>query len=124
MWDPHANPFSGATAAGATSVAVGAYETKLEMNDSAQRGRLNQIFNTALVASHSETTLDSAGEIHRLMESPAFGSILRSVQLLAQERGISEMDAAREIVRTFRKMDRLWTDYLVSEGVERLKLSN
>jgi LPS sulfotransferase NodH len=58
------------------------------------------------------------------METPAFGSILQSIQLLAGEQGISEIEAAREVIRTFRKMDQLWTEYLVAEGVERLKLSN
>jgi len=106
------------------STAGAPHETKLEMDDSAQRSRLNQIFNTALVSSHSETKPDSATEIHALMESPGFSAILQSIQLLAGEQGVSEIEAARELIRTFRRMDRLWTDYLVSEGVERLKLSN
>ncbi len=118
MWNPHSNPQPG-TAPGARE----AYETKFEMDDSAQRSRLNQIFNTALVSSHSEAKPDSANEIHALMESPGFGAVLQSIQLLAGEQGISEIEAARELIRTFRRMDRLWTDYLVAEGVERLKLS-
>lgn len=119
MWNPHPKPPSGAA-----PIAGDAYDAKLEMNDSAQRSRLNQIFNTALVSSHSEAKPDSANEIHQLMESPGFGAVLQAIQLLAGEQGISEIEAAREIIRTFRRMDRLWTDYLVSEGVERLKLSN
>ncbi|GEM_PF-1704000 len=99
-------------------------DAKIEMNDSAQRSRLNQIFNTALVSSHSEAKAESANEIHALMESPGFTAILSSIQLLAGDQGISEIEAARELIRTFRQMDRLWTEYLVSEGVERLKLSN
>ncbi len=98
--------------------------SNLEIDDSTQRMRLNQIFNTALVSSQTETRPDSATEIHGLMETPAFGAILQSVQLLAGEQGISEVEAARELIVTFRKMDRLWTDYLIAEGVERLKLSN
>lgn len=92
-------------------------------NDSAQRDRLNQIFNTALVSTRSEGPLDTAGEIHRLMGEPAFGAILQSIQLLAGEQGSSELEAARDIIRTFRRMDQLWTEYLVAEGVERMKLS-
>jgi hypothetical protein len=119
MWNPPSNS--------ATEFASGAgasHEIQLEVNDSAQRTRLNQIFNTALVSSHSEAKPDSVSEIHALMESPGFGAILQSIQLLAGEQGISEIEAARDLIRTFRRMDRLWTDYLVSEGVERLKLSN
>jgi hypothetical protein len=119
MWNPNTHPQSGISPAAGEH-----YEAKLEMNDSAQRSRLNQIFNTALVSSHAEAKPDSAGEIHTLMESPGFGAVLQSIQLLAGEQGISEIEAARELIQTFRRMDRLWTDYLVSEGVERLKLSN
>lgn len=118
MWNPIATPPE------ASSVAGPSREMKLEMDDSAQRSRLNQIFNTALVSSHGEAKPDSAGEIHSLMESSAFRAILQAIQLLAGEQGVSEIEAAHEFIRTFRRMDRLWTDYLVSEGVERLKLSN
>jgi hypothetical protein len=119
MWNPHTTPSSGSPLVSENSL-----DAKLEMDDSAQRSRLNQIFNTALVSSHSEATLDSTGEIHALMESPSFGAVLQAIQLLAGDQGISEIEAARELIRTFRRMDRLWTDYLISEGVERLKLSN
>ena len=119
MWNPPSN-----SATDFASVPGQTRETGLEMNDSAQRTRLNQIFNTALVSSHSETRPDSATEIQSLMDSAGFGAILQSIQLLAGEQGISEIEAARELIRTFRRMDRLWTEYLISEGVERLKLSN
>lgn len=91
--------------------------------DLAQRNRLNQIFNTALVSSRSDTNPHTSTEIHKLMETPAFRAILQATQLLAGDQGISEIEAAREIIRTFRKMDLLWTEYLVAEGVERLKRS-
>lgn len=119
MWNPHSNPPAGNQSRGSESV-----ESKLEMNDSAQRTRLNQIFNTALVASHSESRPDSAAEIRKLMEQPAFGAILNATQLLAGEQGVSEIEAARELISTFRKLDRLWGEFLVSEGADRLKLSN
>lgn len=91
--------------------------------DLAQRNRLNQIFNTALVSSRSDTNPYTATEIHKLMETPSFRAILQATQLLAGDQGVSEIEAAREIIRTFRKMDQLWTEYLVAEGVERLKVS-
>ncbi len=95
----------------------------LELDDSAQRMRMNQVFNTALVSSHAETRPETAEEIQGLMKTSAFGAILQSVQLLAGDQGISEVEAAREIIATFRQMDRLWTEYLVSEGAECLKKS-
>ncbi len=99
-------------------------EGLLENDDSLQKNRLNQIFNTALVSSRADVDPGSASEIQSLMETPAFGAILQSIQLLAGDQGVSEIDAARDVIRTFRKMDLLWTEYLVAEGVERLKLSN
>lgn len=110
MWTPTGNPAP--------------RDSHLESDDTLQRSRLNQIFNTALVSSRADSKPNSAGEIQTLMEAPAFASILQSIQLLAGEQGISEIEAAREVIRTFRKMDLLWTEYLVAEGVERLKLSN
>ena len=99
-------------------------ETRAELGNPAHQNRLKQIFNTALVSSFTDVKPDSAEEIHTLMDSPGFGAILQSIQLLAGEQGISEIDAAGELIRTFRRMDRLWTDYLIAEGVERLKLQN
>jgi hypothetical protein len=93
------------------------------MDDSAQRTRLNQIFNTALVSSHTESRPDTASEIRKLMEMPAFGASLNATQLLAGEQGVSEIEAARELISTFRKLDRLWGEFLVSVGAERVKLS-
>jgi hypothetical protein len=118
MWTPNSgtNGFAGGPTQNLSPNAVAD-------NDSAQRDRLNQIFNTALVSTRSEAHLESANEIHRLMGEPALAAILQSIQLLAGEQGTSEMEAARDIIRTFRKMDQLWTEYLVAEGVERLKLS-
>lgn len=119
MW----NPSSGTGSLTASGTHQNLNPNSVVENDSAQRDRLNQIFNTALVSTRSEGPLDSAGEIHRLMNEPAFSAILQSIRLLASEQGSSEIEAAREIIRTFRRMDTLWTEYLVAEGVERLKVS-
>ena len=83
--------------------------------------RLTQIFNTALVSTHSEESRDSASALYKLMEERAFGAILQTIQSYAKEDGISEVESAREIIRTFRKIDQIWRDYLIQEGVDRLK---
>lgn len=120
MWNLHPGMKPGAPQ-NATYSADVALEMKRKAEESAQRARLNQVFNTALVSSRSESHPDSAREIQALMDTPAFGAILQSIQLLAGEQGHSEMDAAREVIRTFRKMESLWTEYLVAEGVNRLQ---
>jgi len=83
--------------------------------------RLNQIFNTALVNTRAEEQTEVTEELYRLMERPAFVSILKAIQNLATEQGSSETDAARDVIRTFRRIDRIWSEYLIQEGVERLK---
>lgn len=85
------------------------------------RERLTQVFNSALVTTRSEDNAQSTAELYRLMEQPAFGAILGSIQSFASEKGISEVEAAREVIQTFRKIDVIWTQFLLSEGVERLK---
>ena len=82
---------------------------------------LTRIFNTALVASKVESSRDYSGELFRLMETPAFRAILTGVRQLARSQGVSEKEAAEGIIQTFRKMDRIWGEYLTQEGVDRLK---
>ncbi len=82
---------------------------------------LTKIFNTAIVATRVEAARDFSSELFRLMESPAFRSILSAVRHLARAQGISERDAAESLIQTFRKVDRVWGEYLCQEGVDRLR---
>lgn len=82
---------------------------------------LIRIFNTALVATQSAPGRDFSSEIFELIENPAFRAILGAVRQHARLNGLSERQAAEQIIATFRKMDRVWTDYVFHEGVERLK---
>lgn len=82
---------------------------------------LTRIFNTALVATRAEVGRDYSSELLRLTDSPAFRAILGSVRQLALTQGVSEKDAAEAVVQTFRKVDRVWGDYLCQEGLDRLK---
>ncbi len=56
-----------------------------------------------------------------MMNSPAFRSILKAAQHLAAKSGVTEKEAAEQIIRTFRKLDTLWSEYLVREGVEKVR---
>jgi hypothetical protein len=82
---------------------------------------LVRVFNTALVASHASPARDFSNEIFELMENPAFRAILGAVRQFARLQGLSERQAAEQIIATFRKMDRVWSDYVFHEGVSRLK---
>ena len=82
---------------------------------------LIRIFNTALIATQAEPSRDFTSEIYELMENPAFRAILSTVRQHARLQGVSERQAAEQIIQTFRKMDQVWRDYVFQEGVDRLK---
>ncbi|MGK5082205.1 hypothetical protein WDW37_02785 [Bdellovibrionota bacterium FG-1] len=82
---------------------------------------LIRIFNTALIATQTETSRDFSSEIYELMETAAFRAMLGAVRQHSRLQGLSEKQAAEQIIMTFRKMDRVWRDYVFQEGVEKLK---
>jgi hypothetical protein len=82
---------------------------------------LSRIFNTALVGTRTEGVRDLSAELFSLVESPAFRAILSAVRQTARTEGISEREAAEEVIRTFRKVDRIWETYILQEGVDRLR---
>lgn len=82
---------------------------------------LARIFNTALVATRVETIRDYSAELYSLIETPAFRAILMAIRQLARTNGITEREAAETMIQTFRKMDKIWGEYIFQEGVDRLK---
>lgn len=82
---------------------------------------LARSFNTVLVNSQVEGKKDFSTELRQMSESAPFKAILNSVRQLASVQGVDERQAAEQIISTFRKMDQLWNEYLVREGIEHLK---
>jgi hypothetical protein len=82
---------------------------------------LGRIFNSALVSTRIETIRDFSTELCAMIETPAFRAILNSVRQLARHQGISDSEAAEIIIHTFRKIDRIWEEYTLQEGVGRIK---
>ncbi|MBC7693343.1 MAG: hypothetical protein H7222_16380 [Methylotenera sp.] len=64
---------------------------------------------------------DFSAELYTLMQGRAFKAILSSIHQLSQEQGISEREAAESVIQAFRKVDRIWSEYIFHEGVDRLK---
>ena len=83
-----------------------------------------QVFNTALITTRVESTRSSGSELYSLLQTPAFNAILSSIRELASAKGASELEAAKEIISLFRRLDEVWTDLLMQEGFERLKGKN
>lgn len=88
-----------------------------------QLDELARIFNTAMVATRAQENRDFSAELFLLMESPAFRAILNAVRQHARLHGISEKVAAEQVIKTFRKLDDLWSSYTFQEGVEKIGTS-
>ena len=82
---------------------------------------LTRIFNTAVIGTRVEATRDFSAELYSVIETPAFKTILNSIRQHARLNGSSDKSAAEEIIQTFRKIDQIWSEYLVREGLDRLK---
>ena len=80
---------------------------------------LQQIFNTALVRTQPSLSAEEISrELMKSVASPAFRAILGAVHRLSVDEGIDERVAAEQVISTFRKIDRLWGEYLTREGME------
>lgn len=86
--------------------------------------RLARCFNTALISTRAESRSGFSEELHDLIQSPAFQQILQATRRLAQQQNIGEAEAASELVRAFRKADKIWSDYVYLEGLDRLRQNN
>jgi hypothetical protein len=82
---------------------------------------LARIFNTALVATQVEHQRDFSVEIMEAMKSPAFKVVLSSVRQHALLEGITEKQAAEQVIGAFRQIDKIWTDYVFQEGLDRVR---
>lgn len=81
-----------------------------------------QIINTAIIKS-KERSIDLGYEerLRKICASPAFEAIHRSITYLAEAQKISRDQSAIEIIRTLKELDRVWDDYVMVEGLEKLK---
>jgi hypothetical protein len=79
------------------------------------------IFNTAFVRSRALSPgRDLTGELAEISKTPAYQAIMQAALQLAQTQNISELEAAEQIITTFRKMDDVWKNYVLQEGMARI----
>ncbi len=91
------------------------------MNEDRQSQSI-QILNTAIIKS-KEKQIDESYErrLKELCNSPALEAINKSIMTLADSERISCDQAATQIVETIRELDSIWSDYVMMEGIDRLK---
>lgn len=81
-----------------------------------------QLLNTAIIKS-KEKVIDSSYE-ERLSEtctSPAIESLCIAIEHLSESQKISRDQAAVQLVETVRELDKIWNDYVMMEGISKLK---
>jgi hypothetical protein len=83
---------------------------------------LIQLLNTAIVKT-KEKRIDSSYE-DRLSETcskPAVSALSIAIENLSESQSISRDQAAMQIVETVRELDSIWNDYVMMEGLSKLK---
>lgn len=79
-----------------------------------------RILNSALIRTAADPTQDFSSDLLRVVDTPSFRAILSAVRSLAHCEKISETEAAEQLIRTFRDLDRIWRSYVYREGLDRL----
>jgi len=80
-----------------------------------------KLFNTAIVATKIPKLCNYSSQLSELVQSKSFHAILKAIQLHAETCGLSEEQAAEEVVQTFRDIDKIWDNYIFQEGLDKLK---
>lgn len=81
-----------------------------------------QILNTAIIKSKVKN-IDQAYEkkLQELCKSPALKALNKAISILSDEEKITRDRAAIMIIETIKDLDNVWNDYVVMEGIDRLK---
>ena len=81
-----------------------------------------QLLNTAIVKS-KELEIDKSYEerLKRVCDSPAIEHINKAISNLADSQSISKEQAAQMIVKVLSDLESIWDDYVVMEGLDKLK---
>ncbi len=81
-----------------------------------------QLINTAIIKT-KENNIDKSYEdrLQEICQSPVIAALNKSIEFLSESQRISADQAAIQIVETIRELDSIWNDYIVMEGLEKLK---
>jgi hypothetical protein len=81
-----------------------------------------KLFNTAVIKS-KEKKINSSYEarLAEVCQSPVMSALLVAVNSLAEDQKISTDHAAVQIIDTVRELDSIWNDYVLMEGIGKLK---
>jgi hypothetical protein len=81
-----------------------------------------QLLNTAIIKSKEKKINASYEErLSKVCSSPVMSAILVAVENLSEEQKISKDQASVQIIETIRELDSIWNDYVLMEGIGKLK---
>lgn len=81
-----------------------------------------QLLNTAIIKSKEKKLTQSFEErLNNVCNSPVIEILNKTIAQYAEVQKISRDQAALQVVEAIRELDSIWSDYVVMEGIERLK---
>ena len=81
-----------------------------------------QLLNTAVIKS-KEKRIDATYEerLAKICNSPVMNALLVAIDHLSEEQKMSKDHASVQIIETIRELDSIWNDYVLMEGIGKLK---
>ncbi len=81
-----------------------------------------QLFNTAVIKS-KEKDIDNKYEdrLKKVCATPVMEALNKAAIHLSETQKISRDQAAIQIIETVRELDSVWQDYVMMEGIDKLK---
>lgn len=81
-----------------------------------------QILNTAIVKSKEKRINASYEErLAKICNSPVMDALLIAIDHLAEQEKLSKDQSAISVVEAVRELDSIWNDYVLMEGIGKLK---
>ena len=81
-----------------------------------------QLLNTAIIKSKEKKINHSYEErLTKSSNSPVIEQLNKTIAQLAENQKISRDQAALQIIEAIRELDSIWSDYVIMEGIDRLK---
>jgi hypothetical protein len=81
-----------------------------------------QLLNTAVIKS-KEKRINATYEerLDKVCNSPVMNALLAAVDHLSDDQKMSKDHAAVQIIETIRELDSIWNDYILMEGIGKVK---
>ena len=81
-----------------------------------------QLLNTAIVKSKEIGINESYEErLKKICDSPVLSHLNKTIHNMSEDLNVSKDQAAQMIIEAIKELDLIWSDYIMMEGIDRLK---